>query len=337
MTNIRPILAAGVLAAAVSLGAMAGTAKADSFQPAGAAVKVATVTSGSGYTNTEGPIYDGNGDVLFCELNSNHANDLIWSYNIASGNVNQVVSNSGGTEGDFFNPGGQLVTADRDTRQVSLRSASNISTVQTVLASSFGGKQFNGPNDLVVDSQGGVFFTDPNFENFSNRQPQDAVCYITPGGTVNQVLPFGTQKPNGVIISPDQSTLYVGLWGSNVIDEYSLNTPGNPTNERQFVTATEPDGLTVDPWGDLIAAREGGVSCWSPNGTKLFDVSIPEANFDATNVELVGDSLYVTAGISLYRIPLTEISTVPEASTLGMLGMGAVMLLRRRRRSTSPR
>ena len=134
----------------------------DYFMPAGSAVKVATGTSGSNYTNTEGPIYDGNGHVLFGELNHLHTNDLIWSYDIASGQANIVVTGSGGTEGDYFNPSGGLVTADRDTRQVSLRSTSNLSSVTSVLASSYGGKQFNGPNDLVVDSgEGGVFFTDP--------------------------------------------------------------------------------------------------------------------------------------------------------------------------------
>jgi len=85
----------------------------------------------------------------------------------------------------------------------------------------------------------------------------------------------------------------------------------------------------VDAWGNLIVARQGGVSGYSPSGVKLFDVSIPEANFNASNVELVGNSLYVTAGISLYRVPLTQ---VPEASTVGMLGVGVAALMRRRRK-----
>ena len=153
--------------------------------------------------------------------------------------------------------------------------------------------------------------------------------YITPGGTVNQVLTEGTAEPNGIILSPDQKTLYVGLWGSNVIDAFDLNTPGVPTNERTFVGVTQPDGITVDPWGNLIVARQGGVSAYSPNGSKLFDVSTPEPNYNATNVELVGNSLYITAGISLYRVSLTQ---VPEASTVGVLGAGVLALMRRRRK-----
>ena len=243
-----------------------------------------------------------------------------------------MVSSSGGTEGDYYNAGGQLITSDRDARQVSLRSSSNISTVQKVLASTFNGIPFNGPNDLVVDSKGGVFFTDPNYENFANRQPQDAVYYITPTGAVNQVLQSGNSRPNGLIISPDQSTLYVDLWANNVIMAYHLNTAGVPTNGRIYANATSPDGLTMDTWGDVIAARSGGVSCWSPAGAKLFDVAIPEASYDATNVELAGNTLYVTAGISLYSVP---VAVVPEPSTLWVLAAGLALRRRRRRASVS--
>ena len=317
----------GVFGVLLGVGVVGGAVRGDFFMPAGAAVKVATGTSGSNYTHAEGPIYDGIGNVLFGELNSTHSNDLIWSYNIASGVLTKPVTNSGGTQGDYYK-GGQLVTADRDSRQISLRTAGDISVVQTVLASSFGGKQLNGPNDLVVDSAGGIFFTDPNFENFSNRQTQDAVFYITPLGALNQVLPLSNARPNGIVLSPDQKKLYVGLWGSNVVNVYDLTSAGVPTNGRTFVSATSPDGMTVDPWGDLIVARSGGVSAWSPAGVKLFDVATSETSFNATNVEVVGKSLYVTAGISLYRVPLTQ---VPEASTLGIVGGGMGLLLRRRR------
>jgi len=311
---------------------VAGIARAAYYSPvSNTATLCASASSGSIY-HTEGPIYDGAGNILFCELSSQHTNDTIWTYNIANKTYGVTVGNSGGTQGDYFNSSGQLITADRDTRQVSRRSLSNLSSA-TAIASTYGGKPFNGPNDLVVDSAGGIYFTDPNFENFANNQGVDAVYYITSAGAVSRAITYASDRPNGIILSPDQKTLYVGLWNDNDIMAYTINSAGVPTNGRTFLASvTRPDGITIDPWGDLMVARTGGVSCYSPSGSKIFDVTTADSG--ATNVELGGadgKTLFITAGTSLYSVSLNQ---VPEPTSLGILLVSGVAILLCRRRKT---
>jgi gluconolactonase len=338
------ILAHGtrLLALSALVLAAVGDARADNYLPSGSPVKVSNVTTGSSYTHTEGPIYDGNGGVLFGELNSTHANNLIWRYDIngATPNATQVVSNSGGMQGAYRYDATRLVTADRDTRQISIRLFSNLNTITTSISAIAGSTfRFNGPNDIVVDLAGGIYFTDPNFENFTNRPGVDGVYYIAPGGsTAQRVISFGTtERPNGIALSPDQHTLYVGLWATNSIYKFTLDAAGSPTNGQSFASVTSPDGMTVDPWGNLIVGRSNGITCWSPAGTSLFSLT---TNTSVTNVELGGadgESLfYTTYGTSmgLYKIALTQ---VPEPTSLSLLALslgGMLTIFGQRRRVT---
>ena len=75
-----------------------------------------------------------------------------------------------------------------------------------------GSKAFNGPNDLVVDSTGGIYFTDPDYEG--RHSLTDAFYYYSSGGVLTQLGTFGTGRPNGIVLSPDGSTLY-WCWSSN--------------------------------------------------------------------------------------------------------------------------
>jgi gluconolactonase len=322
----------------MAVAAMGGAGRADYFVPTGAVVKVANVTTGSGYTHTEGAMDDGSGGILFGELNSTHANDLMWRHNMngVTPNATQVVVTSGGMQGAYRYSATQVVTADRDARRVSIRPFSNLATISTsVVAITGSTAQFNGPNDIAVDSAGGIYFTDPNYENFSNRPGVDGVYYIAPGATTAaRVITYGTtERPNGIALSPDQKTLYVGLWANNAIMKYAVNTPGVPTGGQTFVSVTSPDGLMVDPWGNVISSRSGGISSWNPAGATLFSLT---TNSQVTNVELAtgaaGTGLYFTtysaSTMGLYRVGLTQ---VPEAGTAGVLVVGVMGLLGRRR------
>src|SRR5262249_40155071 len=152
MRSLRLWVCALVIIALVGIDV--STAAADYYTP-GSPVKVATGSTATGYTHTEGPLYDNAGGVLYCELNSTHTNDRIYRYNIATGANDLLDSNSGGTQGMFYNPSGQIVAADRDHRHVAIRSSTDI-TQETVLVSSYNSKTFNGPNDLAIDSAGGI-------------------------------------------------------------------------------------------------------------------------------------------------------------------------------------
>jgi gluconolactonase len=277
---------------------------------------------------TEGPLYDGNGGVYFSDLNSDHINSHIYRYDVAAHTTTMVDSQSGGANGTYYNGGHQIVTADRDREQVSVRSTGNVASVQSVVTSSYNGTLYNGPNDLVIDSAGGIYFTDPDYEG--RRKMDEALYYVSPLGSVSRLASFTlfTSHPNGVVLSPDQKTLYLALEGAKKIMAYDVATPGTLTNARTFAsnvgTTNGPDGLTIDAADNVYAAGQNNVVAWDPQGAQLFTLSYPE---DPTNLEFggaAGNILYVTAGKSLYSVQLN----VPEPAMLGLffaVGIGVAL------------
>ncbi len=308
------------------------SAQAQILPPGATPTRLAT-----GYVFTEGPLYDRAGGVDFEDMhpsgqvatNPSH----IVRYDIATGLATVVDASSGGANGDYLNANGQVVTADRERRQISLRAAGNISVVQQALATSFGGTPFNGPNDLVIDSAGGIYFTDPDYEN--RRSLPDAVYYRNPAGTVSRLL-TGFFRPNGVILSPSGTTFYLAVEGEKRIMAYDVTAQGVLANQRQFARTdvnpdgttipgitNGPDGLTIDPAGNIYAAVQNAVWAWNPAGQQLFQLAFPE---DPTNVEFGaadGKTLFVTAGRSLYSVRL---NIVPEPASLELMLVGLSFL-----------
>jgi sugar lactone lactonase YvrE len=319
------------------------------------------------YKNAEGPIYY-NGSVYFGQTSDNLTSDLIWRYDTSqpsSTAVSQVVSDSGGTQGTYHygtdqSGNARLITADRDSRKISVRSFTSTGSISAPSdkAISCGGAAFNGPNDLVADSGGGIYFTDPNFvsgrgsQKDENGKIVDGVYYIDPNNNnpatnTVRILKFngetaGAVRPNGIILSPDQKTLYVALWGTGVIKAYTITGPGTlaDPNGTTFVSVGSPDGLTMDPWGNLIVACSAGVNCYSSTykvgDQPLFSITATSV----TNVELSADGktlFYTRSGYSsignmgLYSVPLTTVG-VPEPASLALLALPAALLVRRRRK-----
>jgi sugar lactone lactonase YvrE len=332
-------------------------AQADYFTPASTTPTALLTTSvpnpgtrlstGSGYINTEGPIYY-NGSVYFGELSSNHTNDILWRYDTTaqpSNAVSQADPNSGGTQGTTpYIVSGQFVCADRDTRRITVRSFSAPSTVNTAnirTNKNHTGANYNGPNDVAVDSSGGIYFTDPNFENRSDGPGFDGIYYVNTSGTVSLVTNCGSNRPNGIALSPAGDKLYVDLWSTGAINVYSISTSGAISGPTTFVSnLSNPDGITVDRWGNVFVALGGGVNCYSPSyksgDSPIFTYS---DSHGATNVELGGSDgktlFYTRSGYSstsymgLFSIPLTY---VPEPASLAILALPAALLLRRRRK-----
>lgn len=259
---------------------------------------------------TEGPAVAPDGSVYFSDITASARSKEaghIWRWDPRTGSTQIFRSPSGMANGLAFDSQGRLVAAegaDRGGRRVT---RTDMRTGRSeVLANSFNGKPLNSPNDLAVDAQDRIYFTDPRYVGTEPvEQPVQGVYRIDGDGSLHRIID-DAGKPNGIAISPDQKTLYVATTDPDAaILAYDLSPEGKPSSRRVFVDFPEgayADGLTVDAGGNVYCGcGPAGARMFSPAGDEIATYPTPGA---ATNVELSGDGrmLYITAGTGLYRV-----------------------------------
>jgi gluconolactonase len=187
---------------------------------------------------------------------------------------------------------------------------------RTVLADRYEGKRLNSPNDVVLGSDGSLYFTDPPFglEGMQDSPLREltfsGVFRVRPSGQL-ELLTGAQERPNGLALSPDESILYVANSGGAVTGwmAYDLNDKG-VSNARVFYDITGvqglggADGMKVDVAGNVFATGPGGVWIFAPDGTHLGTIDTGEA---LTNVGWGEDgrTLFITGRTALYRIRLS--------------------------------
>jgi gluconolactonase len=317
MQHFHPIIRHQKLLACLLSGLVVAPVNAQILPPGAAVTRLVT-----GYNFTEGPVYDRAGGVYFTNLVfSNQFNGDIIRYDLATNMAVVVDPTSDGANGLFLDANGQVISADQATHRISRRSATDITVIEQELASSWNSAGFNSPNDLVIDSAGGIYFSDPDYNNV--RAQPEGVYYRNPAGLIQRIL-SGFARPNGVMLSPGGETFYLAVEGEKRIMAYDVADDGSLSNQRQFARTdvnssgvplpgitNGPDGLTVDTVGNLYAAVQNAVFAWNPSGQRLFDLPVPQ---DPTNVTFggtAGRTLFITAGNSLYGIELNVPSTTP--------------------------
>jgi gluconolactonase len=194
-----------------------------------------------------------------------------------------------------------------------------------VLADQFQKRKLNSPNDIVVKSDGAIYFTDPfSGTNASFReQTVDGVYRLTPSGVLT-LLTDDFARPNGLTFSPDESRLYIGDSSPRShIRVFDVQTDGALSNGRIFYKlpgATQkgasPDGIKVDAAGHVFCAARGGVWVFDVSGNHLGIIRIPEQPSNCNWGDEDGRSLYVTAQTSIYRVRL-KTGGAPVASRVG--------------------
>ena len=260
---------------------------------------------------TEGVVEAPDGAILFSDIGNR-----IMRYDPESGMTTEFRNPSGRSNGLISTPDGRLVAAEGANaggdRRVSITEGDG--NVRT-LADSFEGKRFNSPNDVAVDAVGRVYVSDPRYVGDEPRALDvEAVYRIDPDGAVH-LLETTASKPNGLVVSPDGTALYVSDNGPmrRALLRLDLDpTTGNVSNPRKlkdFGNGRGIDGMTITNDGLVVAAAGagdlGGVYVYAPDGTPVDFIPVPEA---PTNVEFAGpgrSNLYITAGVSLYRIETT--------------------------------
>ncbi len=279
----------------------------------------------SGFQFTEGPVWvrateSSPGYLLFSDPNANTI--YRWS---EDGQVSVYRTKSGykgGDVGEYKQPGSNGLTLDRDGRLlIDEHGNRRVTRLEkngqlTVLADRFEGKRLNSPNDLVLRSDGALYFTDPPFglpkfhEDPRRELPFTAVFSLKDG--VLRAVSKDLSGPNGIAFSPDERTLYVTNWDAakKVVMAYDALPDGTLENGRVFFDmAGAPgeealDGLKVDKDGDLYVSGPGGLWILSAAGKHLGTLRGPELGANFAWGDADGRTLYMTARTGVYRVRL---------------------------------
>jgi gluconolactonase len=257
--------------------------------------EVVKVHTGFGFT--EGPAPDAAGNLYFSDVRSNciHQLDL-------AGKLSTFMEKTQGANGLMFDGKGRLIACQGQTGRVI---AYEFATKRIlVVADRFNNQRFNAPNDLVVDRQGGIYFTDPSFRPEGRPQDKEGVYYVALDRQVTRLIDNLT-RPNGVILSPDEQTLYLLAASQDRLMAYPVEKPGQLGPGRKLGQVTHPgDGLTVDTKGNLYLTQPkiSALQVITPEGNTLGIIPIPEP---PANCAFGGNdmkTLYVTARTSLYAL-----------------------------------
>jgi gluconolactonase len=262
--------------------------------PTGAAVKLHT-----GFVFTEGPAVDSAGNVYFTDV----PRSRIYKSDTA-GQLTTFLEESRGCNGLMFDSKGRLLACQSQAGR--LIAIEVMSKNVEVIADKYEGKPFTNPNDLVVDRQGGVYFTDPFFGSGEPIQDKDGVYYIASNGHVTRLID-DLPQPNGVLLSPDEKTLYVLLSGRQALMAYPIDQPGQiGPGKRLGEVSHLGDGLTVDTKGNLYLTQPPlkAILVLSPTGKTLGMINVPEEPSNCTFGGTEMKTLFVTARTSLYTFPM---------------------------------
>jgi gluconolactonase len=214
---------------------------------------------GAGYGFTEGPAADGGGNVYF----SDGQHDSIHYWEVGKPPV-LLADDATDAIGMMFSARGELYVCEGAAYRVV---AYDVHTkAKRVLCSEFDGRHFNEPNDLAIDFHDGFYFSDPNYQH--HGQPtvmKQDVYYCWAEGQVARVSTI-CHKPNGVLLSADDRTLYVADARGQAIYRYDVTGPGRLSHERLWIDGlgANPDGLTLDEHDNLYV-------CCGKAGLKVFD------------------------------------------------------------------
>ncbi len=265
----------------------------------------------TGFIWAEGPVWFGEWN---CLLFSDIPNRRILCWSETTGSLTQFRSDSGFNNGNTRDRQGRLIGCRHGARDV-VRTEYDGSL--TVLAGSYEGRRLNSPNDVVVSSDGAVWFTDPtygiigNFEGYrrAQEQPCQGVYRLSQEGDLTLVVSDFVQ-PNGLCFSPDERRLYIAESGSSHDDSVPAEIRvfgvegGELTDEGVFATidAGLPDGMRCDIGGNLWSSAKDGVHCFAPDGTLLGKILVPETVANLCFGGPDGQRMYITATTSVYRV-----------------------------------
>jgi gluconolactonase len=256
----------------------------------------------------------------------------IWKFDPKTGKTTIFRSPSGMSNGIKFDARGDMIVAEgadfggRRVIRTDMKTGKSY-----IVAGLYEGKPFNAPNDITIDEKGRIYFSDPRYLGHEPvEQPIQAVYRVDPDGSITRII-TDAGKPNGVLVSPDQKSLYVvsndnGSWGIGRIPKsaplykgrmallaYDLASDGTAKFRKVLVDyAPEdgPDGLVCDVEGNLYVAVRAesrpGIGVYNPEGKEIAFIKTEMPTNVGFGRGADANLLYITAGKSLYRIRLNK-------------------------------
>jgi gluconolactonase len=211
-----------------------------------------------------------------------------------------------GTNGIALDAGGAIFACSHKVQgivKLDLAAATLTTVVDNV-----GGKKFNSPNDLVIRSDGTIFFTDPDYQlgSRTSETGKKGVYRVSPAGAVS-VVDDTFNEPNGIALSPDETVLYVADYAGNAVRTFAVAADGSTSGRKDFVTVSSPDGFGMDCLGNLYVASGGSggtLQVYAPSGSKLGSVTVAASLSNVAFGGPDGKTLYLTAGKALYSLDM---------------------------------
>lgn len=284
-----------------------------------------------GLTFTEGPAWL-DGKLYFSNMyfdkdwNGDPSRSSLVEMN-TDGKYRNISENKMQTNGIIPTEDGRLIVCDMFGHRIVEMDIRG--RILRVLADSYDGKPLDGPNDLVMDSKGGIYFTDPQFTaDKMKNQPGRTAYYLSPKGKLTRILePDSFAMPNGIILSPDGKTLYINnthddekTWNvdsdkDNFVWAYDVNADGSITNGRKFaelyLTAavldrkektSGADGMAMDELGNLYVATYKGVQIFDSTGDFVGIINLPDYPVNLTFGGPDLKTLYITSQDKIYSV-----------------------------------
>jgi len=263
--------------------------------------KGATLTkAGSGYSFTEGPAVDPDGNVFFTD----QPNDKILKWS-EGGSISVYMEGAGRSNGLYFDNDGNLLScADLNNELWLIDKSKKV----TVLVKDFDGKKLNGPNDLWVDPEGGIYFTDPFYkrEYWSRTEKEiekENVYYLAPDRKSLTIAATDFVRPNGIVGSADGKILYVADINDRKTYSFKINPDGSLADRKLFAEMGS-DGMTTDNKGNVYLTGKG-VTVFDASGKQIEHINVDEPW--TANVCFGGKgqkTLFITASKAVYTLKM---------------------------------
>jgi gluconolactonase len=265
----------------------------------------------TGYRWVEGPVWFGDHR---CLLWSDIPNNRMMRWDEVTGAVTTFRSPSNYANGHARDRQGRLVSCEHLTRRVT---RTEYDGTITVLVDRFDGKPLNAPNDVVVASDGSVWFTDPGYGSMSNYEGHrathelpTAVYRLDPDDGAGTPVILDLERPNGLCFAPDESRLYVVDSGSSPRSIHVFDVADRTVGAGRLFADMGPggaDGIRCDTDGNVWAAASGGdgydgVHVFASDGTRIGQIALPEVCANLCFGGLAGNRLFMAASQSVYAL-----------------------------------